>query len=532
MPDLRKFGRFEIKRKLATGGMAEIYLADWLGSEGFRKTVVLKRIHPSLSGDSKFVSMFIDEARIAAALDHENIVKVFDFGTVEGNYYLAMEYLQGRDLAFVLDRLAFRSELLPVEAAVFIVREVAAGLSHAHAKTDDDGEPLGIVHRDVNPHNIMLTLEGAVKILDFGIARARIRSGAPTVGEIKGKVAYMSPEQARGEPPGPQSDVYSLGLVLYETATGHQVLSGDSDVEILEKARRPVIVPPTEISEAIDPDLGEIIMRALAPESDRRYASAAAMEEALEACARTRLPPFSRKDLARWMSEHFSSAGTDPRSTEVLGSGLEEAEVPPSGVSDQKEKRESLPMKNRGFRLWMAILLALTMIAATVLVFDYLNAPTAPESSDAPAAGLLSADGLMVNVRPAGALVAADGEYRGQAPLILESRIVSGRPRIQASLPGYRGEAFVQRMPKQGTGTVDVSLQRACGFLDLGNLGDRAVAVDGRLVQNATEPVPLSVGLHEVVVEKKGTFWSDVHLVPVLPGGIASINPGGRDRGR
>src|SRR5262245_21934690 len=221
------FGKYVLVRRLATGGMADIYLARQSGVEGFQKPCVIKRILPQLADDQQFVSMFLDEARIAALLTHPNIVQIFDLGKQDGSYFLAMEHIHGEDLTRILDAERQRGRTaLPENIAIRIIAQVAEGLDYAHHAVDEDGLALGIVHRDVSPPNVIVSYAGSVKIVDFGIAKAVVKHSRTEVGVIKGKVPYMSPEQVQGLELDKRSDIFSLGALLYELSTGQKPFAG------------------------------------------------------------------------------------------------------------------------------------------------------------------------------------------------------------------------------------------------------------------------------------------------------------------
>ena len=241
------FGKYLLVRKLAVGGMAEIFLAKSRGAEGFQRDVVIKRILPSYSEDEAFVTMFIDEARIAARLHHPNIVQIYDFDKCDDSFYIAMEFVDGRDLRKVLDQgVKTGRRMTPVRAA-HVLADIASGLKHAHQARGDDGEPLNIVHRDVSPHNILLGYSGEAKILDFGIAKAAARSTKTRAGTVKGKCSYMSPEQARGKPLDGRSDMFALCAIGWEMLTGRKLFEGETDFEILNRVLTDPVLPPSSL---------------------------------------------------------------------------------------------------------------------------------------------------------------------------------------------------------------------------------------------------------------------------------------------
>lgn len=266
------FGRYTLVRRLAVGGMAEIFLASLRRDGGFEKKVVVKRILPHLGADDAFVKMFIDEAILAARLSHPNVIQVYDFGSVGGSHYIAMEYVEGVDLHRILRLCQNRGRrLTPAEVAT-IGEGVARGLAYTHGLADDGGVPLCIVHRDVSPHNIMISAAGEPKVMDFGIAKAAARATRTVTGTIKGKLAYMSPEQATGQPLDKRTDQFSLGVVLWECLTGVRLFAGDTEVNLIQK----VIACDIPTVRSVRPDvpvrLEAAVMRALSKDPAARFA--------------------------------------------------------------------------------------------------------------------------------------------------------------------------------------------------------------------------------------------------------------------
>jgi serine/threonine-protein kinase len=261
--------------------MAEVLLARVEGPHEFSKQVVLKRIRPELASDPKFVQMFLQEARLAAQLNHPNIVQVFDFGEQEGTYFLAMEYLAGADARECLRHFKALGQSFPVALACKIVLDVADGLHYAHQLTSPEGEPLGVVHRDVTPDNILLSEQGIPKLVDFGIARGANRGFETTAGGIKGKFAYLAPELVNHETVDHQADVYGLGATLYELLTGHKVYEGENDLQILGLIVQGSMKPPSSWVPTLPPELNSIVMKALARSKTVRYASAGELRDAL-----------------------------------------------------------------------------------------------------------------------------------------------------------------------------------------------------------------------------------------------------------
>src|SRR2546425_494357 len=276
-------GKYKLLRLIASGGMAEVYLARQAGAAGFEKLVCLKRILPHLARDRQFVEMFLNEARLAARLDHPNIVSIYDLGEANGNYFIAMEFIDGPSLRAVAKRARERGERLPIAEVVKIVSMAAAGLHHAHELADDGGKPLGLVHRDISPDNILVHRNGAAKVVDFGIAKAADSGGMTRTGTLKGKVAYMPPEQLRGDPLDRRVDVFALGVVLYELLAGQRPWSGDSEVSLIGKIMTEDPPPLATLRPDAPAGLTAVIDRALAKDRDARYASCHDLQADLEA---------------------------------------------------------------------------------------------------------------------------------------------------------------------------------------------------------------------------------------------------------
>ncbi len=268
---MEQFGKYSLVRKIGTGGMAEVYLARTTVAQGLAKTLVIKKIHPAYARSRQFVAMFVDEAKIALGLNHPNIVQVFDFGSVGDTYFLAMENIEGLDILRLLQDCAREKRRIPYGLSAYVVQQMAKGLDYAHRKTDEFGEPLGIVHRDISPQNVLVSWDGAVKIVDFGIARAR--HVHEEEGVVKGKFAYMSPEQGRGEPVDCRSDVFSAGIVLYELACARPLFPGRGK-EALDQVKAGAIPPPREHAPDLPESLERIILKALAFHRDDRYQTA------------------------------------------------------------------------------------------------------------------------------------------------------------------------------------------------------------------------------------------------------------------
>lgn len=303
---IRQYGKYFLVKKLAEGGMAEIFLAKQIGVERFEKNVVVKRMLAHLSGIQDFVSMFLDEARLAATLAHPNVVQILDLGLEEGCYFIAMEYLAGEDFSTVIRAAAKRGEYLPLGVVLKVVADAAHGLNFAHEVTDAKGQPLNIVHRDVSPSNIFVTYNGQVKMLDFGIAKAESRVTNTTAGVVKGKYQYMSPEQASSGPVDRRSDVYSLGVCLYEAVTNTRPFARESDLAVLNAVLRNEYRPPLAVRPDLPLEIVQIICKALSPLAETRYQSAAEFASDLEQFMRTTtLAAANGKALSQYMVSFF-----------------------------------------------------------------------------------------------------------------------------------------------------------------------------------------------------------------------------------
>ena len=302
------FGPYRLVDRVAVGGMAEVFKAKRTGVEGFEKVVAVKRILPHLSDNKEFLDMFVDEAKMVAGLTHPNIVHIFDLGKIDASYYIAMEYVHGRDLRTIQKRAREKGLRMPLDLSLRVVSQVCAALEYAHRKKDERGRPMEIVHRDVSPQNILISFEGEVKLVDFGIAKAATKASGTDRGALRGKILYMSPEQAWGRPIDRRSDVFSLGIVLYELVTETKpFLASGTEVTILELVRQCLVTPPREINPRVPEALDRVIMKALARDPDDRYEDAGQMQRGLERILRER-PPVSARDLARFLELLFDRA--------------------------------------------------------------------------------------------------------------------------------------------------------------------------------------------------------------------------------
>jgi serine/threonine-protein kinase len=307
----RAFGRYTLLRRRAMGGMAELFIATQGGPQGFDKTVVIKRVLPSLAdaGDrAALARMLMREARIMGALSHSNVAQVLDAGAVDDVHFIALEHVHGEDLRAIVRQMRRRRVTeFPIEHALQIVLGVCAGLAHIHERRGTDGEPLEIVHRDVSPQNVLVTFAGEVKLVDFGIATGRALGDEPSTGRPKGKLPYMSPEQARGEAVDGRSDVFSAGVMLFELTTGHRLFKAPSERETLELLLERDYPKPSDLFRGYPPPLEAVVVRALAKDRDARWSSAREMQTVLEAFVRDQRLAASTLGLSTLMTSLFET---------------------------------------------------------------------------------------------------------------------------------------------------------------------------------------------------------------------------------
>jgi serine/threonine protein kinase len=299
-----RLGRYVVLKHLASGGMADVLLGRTEGIEGFERHVVLKRIKPEHAKDARFIRMFLDEARVAANLHHQHIVQVHDIGETAGEYFIAMEYLHGEDVRTILSTASKMRQHVPLGCAMAVVSAAAAGLHYAHERRGPDKRPLGIVHRDISPSNILVGYDGSIKVVDFGIAKASTRQETRS-SSLKGKISYMSPEQCKGAEVDRRSDVYSLGVVLYELATTTRLFKGESDYLVMDQIVNGRVTLPQVRRPELPNELSAIIMRAIAPDPERRYFTADELRVALDQFAAKASLTTSTSAIATYMRKMF-----------------------------------------------------------------------------------------------------------------------------------------------------------------------------------------------------------------------------------
>jgi len=367
----KEFGKYTLDRRLGGGGMAEVFRARLHGPEGFEKDIALKLILPHFSSEPEFVEMFIREATLAAKLDHANIVRIHEFDQVEGRYYIAMELVDGKDLRRFKARAKEIGRPLTVPEAVAIARGICQGLAFAHGELTPDTPQ--VIHRDISPHNIIVSRAGEVKITDFGIAKLASGAGVTKTGVVKGKASYMSPEQARGEPVDKRSDLFSLGCVLWELLAGRRLFTGESDMAIMKKIQDSLIHPPSKYNDQVPPDLDAIVLKLLSRAPDKRYPDAAQLAADLDKLDIPRQSTMLVGLYREFFPEEPEGTGRLPSA----GTSTEASVVPTASA----EMISAPPRKSRRILIFSGIAAA---VIAAVLVIVQPRLFDEPERMPAP----------------------------------------------------------------------------------------------------------------------------------------------------
>ncbi len=452
----QQFGKFKLLKKIASGGMAEIHIAKQRGMEGFEKIVVIKTILPNLASNEEFVQMFLDEARIAARLTHPNIVQIYDLGRVGSTYFIAMEYVQGENLRTVAKACRKKKAPLPLQHTVKVISQASEGLHYAHSKQDTSGAPLNIVHRDISPQNILVSFEGITKLVDFGIAKAATQYQETRAGILKGKYSYMSPEQCMSRPVDARSDIFSMGIVLWELATGLRLYKLDSELMILKEITEGKVRPPRDVNQQIPAELEAIILKALEKRPKDRFSSALEMHMALEEFMKNQGLISSTVHLSAFMRELFKDKLENLRKIEqaqadgdnlesflfddlnepdmyVPGTGATPSQVSPvstpskplfpkptTGISRiAPVPSPTAPVKPRRNLFAGSIIIVLLGILGTLAYFVYQQTKTPGKKVSAGDAGVPIAPSkgrIHVTSSPAGASVFLDGNRKGTTP--------------------------------------------------------------------------------------------------------------------
>ncbi len=387
-----RFGKYLLMEKMAVGGMAQLYKAKITGIQGFEKLIAIKTILPHLANEKELLTSFIDEAKLAALLHHQNIVQIYDFGSMEGAYFIAMEYLFGKDLRHVFSQAQERKKPISNELALYIISRICSGLDYAHNLKDYQGKSLNIIHRDISPQNILVTYEGEVKIVDFGIAKAASQSTITQFGMIKGKISYMSPEQASGQPIDHRSDIFSTGILLYEMVTHKRMFTGADTLQILAKVSKADFEPPEIACSGLHPKIYEIINKSLTKDRDQRYQSCGDMLADIEECMIALSLRPSARTLSQYMKELFhDEIAAESQTMQDIKIPVEPAQ--PVSVEEKKpapetpEKSESTlkpkpkeGKKSRGLFYGVAAIILIALVVA--VMFWLKEKPVTPPGKE------------------------------------------------------------------------------------------------------------------------------------------------------
>jgi serine/threonine protein kinase len=331
--------RYRVIERLESGGMAEVFRAESEGLQGFRKQVAIKRVLPHLSSKKKFISMFLDEARLSAQLSHSNCVQVFDIGVGDSAFFIVMEFVDGANLKAIIEHIKKHGRDFPVEAAVYIALEICKGLAYAHELTDPNGVPLYIVHRDMSPPNVLVTKHGEIKIVDFGLAKANSQLEKSEPGIIKGKFSYLSPEAAMGQDVDARTDVFAVGIILWELLAGQRLFLGDTDFQTVKKVQAAQVPSITAINKKVPPELEKIIVRALARDPGQRYPTARSLGIDLSKFMFRYAVPVSTFDIEQLVNGAMNERRRyRPQQTSIIDKLIEEALFEFTSLTDDKGK--------------------------------------------------------------------------------------------------------------------------------------------------------------------------------------------------
>lgn len=566
------FGKYEIQHRLAIGGMGEVFYSLQRGVPGFERPVILKSLLPELAQQEGFIDQFLDEARVAATLNHPNVVSIFEVGQWSGTYYLAMEYIRGRNLAQVIRKALEQQTRIPPSVSMRIVRDAALGLDHAHRASDGNGQPLHIVHRDISPQNIMVRDDGLTKVVDFGIARATNRATRTATGALKGKLAYMAPEQVMSADVGPQADQFALGIVLWEMLTHRRLFKAERDIDVVKKVLEEPISPPSAVL-PLDPALDAIVMRMLERNAEKRFPSCAEVAAALDVLvsrqAGTEPTPaeFMRQlgtdDLVVKVKATPQSQGNFVISLKAPSGPMVEAEVvtatPIAGV-----KGSGPAKKRRTGLLAVGVLLLLVVVGGLALsqlprvepkpvpveplpvqppppppvVAEPVVAPPAPVEPEPPAAPAK----LSIETSPPKASLRVDGKPLGLTPqeaelapgqahyLLVEK---AGFRRIEQELtlgPGdvkqlvLKLEPLDSKKPPPPPAPVVVAPSPP-GFLTVNTVPWTKVAVDGEpLGSIPIASKKLTPGTHQLELVNEGAGIDEKRTITIKSGETLKLN--------
>jgi eukaryotic-like serine/threonine-protein kinase len=448
------FGKYFLVDKIATGGMAEIFKAKTFSHGGFENLLVIKRILPHIGENQEFVTMFVDEARVSVGLQQPNIVRVYDFGKISENYFIAMECVDGKDIRHVLRKLVRRKQVLPEAYCAFMAHEVCKGLHYAHNKTDIHGNPYGIVHRDISPSNLLVSYEGEVKVADFGIAKAETNAYQTRDGLLKGKFEYMSPEQARGQELDHRSDLFGLGIIMYELLTRQRLFKCESEIATLKKIRDGEIRPPSEIREGVSPGIERICLKALSRDLEDRYASAKDMQDDLREFLFPQTADTIRPEFREFLHRLFAEEMAEERARLEVGSAAAAQQRDRlstmeswEGSQSQVTMSEVTQTAVRAVFPWVAaiglgMLGVFAVACVLLLVLIATQGPSLVGASGPPAPAPVvvpGPTGLDVVVFPKAAIL-LDGEPQGEASTLTLQDVAPGTHLLRLEAEGYEPE--------------------------------------------------------------------------------------------
>lgn len=524
----RRFGKYTLMRKLAIGGMAELFLALQRSVAGFEKLIVVKRILPHLAKDRAFVELILQEAKISATLNHPNICHIYDVGEAEGQFYIAMEHIHGEDLRSIVRQMKKVNETtFPIEHALAIVLGCCAGLAHAHEKAALDGEPMNIVHRDVSPQNILVTFNGDVKLVDFGIAKAGRSSMEDTgSGQLKGKVPYMSPEQAQGQMLDGRSDIFSLGIILFELTTGRRLFRGQNEMDTLRMIVDGEYPRPRDLNPGIPEALEKIILKSLAKDPAERYQSARQMQADLEDFIRSAQLKVSPLSAGEWMQRLFAEKLAQQK--QMLTEGRQLADVIAAQVAAEEEAaaREATMSGVRARRSsrmsWIAAALIGVLAVAVAIGIVMTQQPGGPP---------VGPGVLVIESTPAGAAISIDGARRPERTPVTLRELPLAHYAVQVSAEGFVAQTeqvdLTQAAPE---GRVVVTLERpSAASVAMANVtstpAGAQIVVDGRDVEQTTpfRVENLEPGVEHTVAVSLAGWVSETRTVMLRAGQVEDL---------
>jgi serine/threonine-protein kinase len=546
----RQLGKYDLLGRIGYGGMAEVWLAKQRGPMGFEKLVAIKKLLPHLQAEEQFVRMFLDEARIAARINHTNVVQIFDLGQAESSFFIAMEYLNGESLARVMGEGVRRGTPLPEALGALIVAQIGKGLHHAHALCDAHGNSMGIVHRDVSPQNVVVLYDGGVKLLDFGIAKARERLQETTTSGLKGKYAYMSPEQCSGEAVDARSDIFSCGVLLWEILTRRRLFKHSNKLMVLKMILEGHVAPPSRVNPGVPSALDRVVLQALAKRAEDRFPSADAMSTAIEGALAASGAAVNPAQVAEYMRTAFAD---DLRKRNELAANLSASETS-LATQDPAEWLELMPEASheiisfskspvvptarggaepaRSNTVWWMVTAIIATLAAAITIFTLLW--VIPGSGN-------REPRLVVESSPPGASILIDGKLREErAPATIATP--EGDHTVEVALAGHRPWRRSVTLGAGETLRVEAALQllastarprRDAGAPELARDGlsarDRSSRVSPDL-RRGPEPAVASVGTLHLATRPWATIYhgkrrlGDTPLVGVkLPAGSVKL---------